>query len=324
MKRSFGLLRRRNTGGTGRAVRRRCIRTRHTNRIMFTCCRTRIGIAEEKNSKQDQDQVQDQAGSGAAEEEERSAGGQEQDQQELGRLVAAVPGRRRSARAEAERTGGASAGRLARTGLGLGLEDRPILVGLAGRQPGRSAGAEEPPEEARPAPERRPRPARLSGVRVSLGRPAAACARVRPAAGVGRRLAPARRPRGLCLAGRRTAQQHRCSGGSPLRGQEPEDHAAWRRLAGRGPGRPARRPGVLAQPAACPGRLALLRLKCKPRWRNGRRARFRCVCRERGMQVRVCSGDHGEIAQLEHNLAKVRRPREFESRFPSFFVVFPL
>ena len=62
----------------------------------------------------------------------------------------------------------------------------------------------------------------------------------------------------------------------------------------------------------------------KPRWRNGRRARFRCVCRE-ACRFESCSGhallfvyswrdggvsfsspDIAEIAQLvEHNLAKV-------------------
>ena len=44
-----------------------------------------------------------------------------------------------------------------------------------------------------------------------------------------------------------------------------------------------------------------------PRWRNGRRARFRCVCRE-ACRFESCSGHYiAEIAQLvEHNLAKVR------------------
>ena len=43
-----------------------------------------------------------------------------------------------------------------------------------------------------------------------------------------------------------------------------------------------------------------------PRWRNGRRARFRCVCRE-ACRFESCSGHFvAEIAQLvEHNLAKV-------------------
>ena len=43
-----------------------------------------------------------------------------------------------------------------------------------------------------------------------------------------------------------------------------------------------------------------------PRWRNGRRARFRCVCRE-ACRFESCSGHIiAEIAQLvEHNLAKV-------------------
>ena len=69
----------------------------------------------------------------------------------------------------------------------------------------------------------------------------------------------------------------------------------------------------------------------KPRWRNGRRARFRCVCRE-ACRFESCSGHHvAEIAQLvEHNLAKVgvassslvfRSRREIGHSSLSFFVV---
>ena len=56
----------------------------------------------------------------------------------------------------------------------------------------------------------------------------------------------------------------------------------------------------IRQSVALIGRKAVM-----PRWRNGRRARFRCVCRE-ACRFESCSG-HAEIAQLvEHNLAKVR------------------